>query len=204
MKTLSMTIRKIITATVMMITFIGSANAQLLYEGPWAYDNQSFGISTMVIYEDYLETDGIIGRHNYVGTNDRGERVYKGETVGLPSTIYVSSSLKMRVVEDVFGMISTKTIRVRGNSFLNESNNSQGGNNGTSNNRNANRTNPVQPHKVTKDCHLCQGSGKCNTCNGKHWYYGIGGTKITCPNCTPNGACSSCGGSGKKTTTEYR
>lgn len=64
--------------------------------------------------------------------------------------------------------------------------------------------NPVQPHQVTKDCNLCHGSGKCNTCNGKHWYYGIGGTKITCPNCTPNGACSSCGGSGKKTTTEYR
>lgn len=64
--------------------------------------------------------------------------------------------------------------------------------------------NPVQPHQVTKDCNLCHGSGKCNTCNGKHWYYGIGGTTITCPNCPPNGACSSCGGSGKKTTTEYR
>lgn len=64
--------------------------------------------------------------------------------------------------------------------------------------------NPVQPHQVTKDCNLCHGSGKCNTCNGKHWYYGIGGSVVTCPNCTPNGACSSCGGSGKKTTTEYR
>lgn len=64
--------------------------------------------------------------------------------------------------------------------------------------------NPVQPHQVTKDCNLCHGSGKCPTCNGKHWYYGIGGSVVTCPNCTPNGACSSCGGSGKKTTTEYR
>lgn len=66
--------------------------------------------------------------------------------------------------------------------------------------------NPVQPHQSTKDCPLCLGSGKCSTCNGKHWYYdGVGlGEKLECPNCKPNGACLSYGGSGKKTTTEYR
>lgn len=60
-----------------------------------------------------------------------------------------------------------------------------------------------EPHQVTKTCMSCGGSGKCNTCNGRHWYYGYTGNKLTCPNCPPNGACQSCGGSGKKTTTEW-
>ena len=59
-----------------------------------------------------------------------------------------------------------------------------------------------EPHQVTKSCMLCGGSGKCNTCNGKHWYY-FAGNKLICPNCPPSGACQSCGGSGKKTTTEW-
>ncbi len=69
-------------------------------------------------------------------------------------------------------------------------------------NPNSNSGNPVQPHQVTESCPVCLGSGKCNTCNGKHWYY-FAGNQITCPNCKPNGACSSCGGSGKKTSTKY-
>lgn len=60
-----------------------------------------------------------------------------------------------------------------------------------------------EPHQVTKTCMSCGGSGRCNTCNGRHWYYGYTGNKLTCPNCPPNGACQSCGGRGKKTTTEW-
>lgn len=48
-----------------------------------------------------------------------------------------------------------------------------------------------------KTCHMCHGSGVCNTCNGKGWFYNPYGTgKVACPNCT-NGKCSTCGGSGK-------
>lgn len=57
-------------------------------------------------------------------------------------------------------------------------------------------------HQVTKTCMLCGGSGRCSTCNGKHYYQSFGNT-VTCPNCPPNGACQSCGGSGKKTTKEW-
>ncbi len=48
-----------------------------------------------------------------------------------------------------------------------------------------------------KTCYMCHGSGKCNTCNGKGWYYSPFGTgKIACPNCT-DGKCRTCNGSGK-------
>lgn len=57
-------------------------------------------------------------------------------------------------------------------------------------------------HQVTKTCLSCGGSGRCSTCNGKHYYQSFGNT-VTCPNCPPNGACQSCGGSGKKATTEW-
>ncbi|MBQ6063395.1 MAG: hypothetical protein IJK87_07155 [Prevotella sp.] len=52
-----------------------------------------------------------------------------------------------------------------------------------------------------RDCGLCHGSGKCNTCNGKGWYYGELSmtTKLTCPNCpNHNGRCSSCNGTGRQ------
>lgn len=59
-------------------------------------------------------------------------------------------------------------------------------------------------HQVTKSCPLCQGSGKCNSCNGTHHIRAIGSTTmLECPNCRPNGACSKCGGIGKITTTEW-
>lgn len=48
-----------------------------------------------------------------------------------------------------------------------------------------------------KDCHSCLGLKKCNTCNGKGWFYPTASSTSTdCPNCT-NGNCSVCNGSGK-------
>jgi len=53
----------------------------------------------------------------------------------------------------------------------------------------------------SKMCRLCAGSGKCNTCNGKGYYYNEFdlSKKVLCPNC-PNrsGKCSSCRGTGKQ------
>lgn len=54
---------------------------------------------------------------------------------------------------------------------------------------------------VSVDCHLCGGSGKCSTCNGKGWYESPFGTgPIACPNCyggNQSGKCSKCKGTGK-------
>ena len=50
---------------------------------------------------------------------------------------------------------------------------------------------------VKKSCHLCYGTGICQTCNGKGWYYNPFGTgTVSCPNCdrAHNGICSSCHG----------
>ena len=54
---------------------------------------------------------------------------------------------------------------------------------------------------VSVDCHLCGGSGKCSTCNGKGWYESPFGTgPIAGPNCyggNQSGKCSKCKGIGK-------
>ena len=52
---------------------------------------------------------------------------------------------------------------------------------------------------VTKEesCHICYGSGKCSTCNGKGYVISAYTQKyVDCVNCT-NGKCNKCNGSGK-------
>lgn len=49
-----------------------------------------------------------------------------------------------------------------------------------------------------RQCVRCFGTGKCQTCNGKGWYYGSNSLTdpLTCPNCDRdhNGVCSHCHG----------
>lgn len=52
-----------------------------------------------------------------------------------------------------------------------------------------------------KDCHICRGSGTCQTCNGSRYVTNYGNTS-ECPNCwlenmRRTGKCSSCQGKGK-------
>lgn len=63
------------------------------------------------------------------------------------------------------------------------------------------QTPAYQKPAQSKDCTICHGSGKCNTCNGKGYYtnLGIGSGTHPCPNC-PNhsGRCQWCNGTGKQ------
>ncbi|MDO5482972.1 MAG: hypothetical protein Q4F47_08050 [Bacteroidaceae bacterium] len=59
------------------------------------------------------------------------------------------------------------------------------------------RTQEYGSRYTQKDCRSCLGQKKCNTCNGKGWFYPTASSTSTdCPNCT-NGNCSVCNGSGK-------
>lgn len=79
-----------------------------------------------------------------------------------------------------------------GGGYSNGSHSSTGSSsNGNSNSGSSNTYKASCPH--------CHGSGKCNTCNGRHRYLNpLTNKYITCPNCKPDGACSYCGGTGKK------
>lgn len=51
------------------------------------------------------------------------------------------------------------------------------------------------------DCYLCKGTGDCSSCEGRGYIWGIGMTKLKCPNCLeingcPSGKCSKCKGTG--------
>lgn len=68
------------------------------------------------------------------------------------------------------------------------------------NNTDTKKTNNYFDSYGEKDCPLCKGSGTCQTCNGKGWYYSSYGTgTVTCPNCCSGhvGKCSKCCGTGK-------
>lgn len=77
-------------------------------------------------------------------------------------------------------------------------------NSGSSSSSKSTTTSPSgsSPTSNSRDCRLCLGSGKCQTCNGKGYYYNpLDLTKtVSCPNCASNhnGRCASCNGSGKK------
>ena len=68
------------------------------------------------------------------------------------------------------------------------------------NNTDTKKTNSYFDSYGEKDCPLCHGTGTCQTCNGKGWYYSPYGTgTVTCPNCCSGhvGKCSKCCGTGK-------
>ena len=60
-----------------------------------------------------------------------------------------------------------------------------------------------QEHYGYKPCHSCQGRKKCQTCNGKTYYYsGMNGEYLPCPNCylengQRTGLCGTCCGKGQ-------
>ena len=74
------------------------------------------------------------------------------------------------------------------------------------NNTDTKKTNNYFDSYGEKDCPLCHGTGTCQTCGGKGWYYSSYGTgTVTCPNCCSGhvGKCSKCCGTGKTYGKKY-
>lgn len=191
-----------------------SANG-LLYEGNYNFGpdvypdgtsfTDAFGSSTISIFEDEIYLMGQ-GKFSFSGITN-GQRKY---TLDSDRYLYVDSNFNITYYKYVhnIGTITKKYTRTDSSSYTpSQNSNNYFGNGGSDSHTHDHGTSQPSTgktaHQVTKDCPLCHGSGKCNTCNGKHWYYGFTGERITCPNCKPNGACSKCGGSGKITVTEW-
>ena len=61
------------------------------------------------------------------------------------------------------------------------------------------------PMQVWKQCTICFGSGKCQTCGGSGIYYGAAGNSTLCTfGCGGSGRCSFCAGQGGHYEVEYR
>lgn len=71
----------------------------------------------------------------------------------------------------------------------------------SSTNSNNHSSRPSYNNGSHQDCHVCHGSGVCQTCNGRGYVTNYG-VKSDCPNCylqnmRPTGKCSRCQGTGK-------
>ena len=198
-----------------------SSSDKLLYEGDYTMSNRAYnagyGYTDAIgggyeihvrIYEDYITINGT--RYEYSSTSGDW-RIYEGVT-WLNSTDYYKVNFKnfeMDMFSNSFnqytGQVNTitrsivkgkTTFSVENNSNYDNSNTySNNSNYNSSSNNNSNSSNASSRY-TDKTCHGCHGSGKCNTCNGKGWFYGMGSsTKLNCPNCS-NGTCSICVGKG--------
>lgn len=202
------------------------SGSKLLYQGQytetehrWPAGNTMMAMKErkeILIYEDRLEIYNVLSN----GTDwswksiipfksiQNGRRVYKQSGGFIDVTAVVDANFNISCSDTGGGTF--QYVKDGSSSSIPQGGNYGGGNNGGYNNNGGNSgnksgssVNPVQPHQVTSTCLSCGGSGKCKTCNGRHWYYGYTGNQITCPNCKPDGACTHCGGSGKITKTEY-
>lgn len=181
------------------------SRSQDLNSGNYVGSNMADETEIIDIYEHKVYINGAYCE--YVSTNNNGERIYKGSVLNGYVTIYVNTNYNIRYINEFSygGMYMKINVPIiKGRAMLqNNTGVSQQNHQHPSPNNNTNKTHESKHGTYTKDvtCHLCHGDGKCSTCNGKHWYYGIGGTKITCPNCKPDGRCWKCNGSGKITKT---
>lgn len=159
---------------------------------------------TIEFYDDGITVGGIWCE--YAGTSSTGKKIYNDPMSfgGSSSKYYVDGNynvLKQTSFSSPFGSDIFNYSVVKGRVIIPKAAPYRGldANNGgySSGSSHSEGTHQIKTHQ--KDCHLCHGSGKCNTCNGTHRYLNpLTNKYITCPNCKPNGACSACGGTGKQ------
>lgn len=160
-------------------------------------------VTTIEFYSDGITVNGLWCE--YAGTTSNGKKKYSDPMSfgGASTTYYVDNNynvLKQTTYSSPFGTDIFNHRVVKGEVSIPKAQPYTGsGSYSGSGSQNHSGSGSHGSHTYQKDCHLCHGSGKCSTCNGKHYYLNpLTGKYITCPNCKPDGACSACGGTGKK------
>lgn len=193
--------------------YISDANSYDVYTGSLAASGWELN-HTVEIYDDYIIVDK--SKYEFVRMNG-SERVYKGNSISFSGTssqsyYYVDAIYNIREITDFSSMYGSSRYQCRwrkeGGAAPAQPQYNNGYNSGYNNTYNNSYQQPQQQQTPayqkpaqSKDCTICHGSGKCNTCNGKGYYTGLGinsGTHL-CPNC-PNhsGRCQWCNGTGKQ------
>lgn len=163
--------------------------------------------------EGYIKVNGV--KCEYSGSTKHGEKVYH-DPIQSFSNMNVSYTVNNRSVTKTLqmyfpltGNIQTKNTGLSigsssGSGSPDVNSNYSGGNSPasstTNNNYNNNDTRPSKKWRnvrKTERCPLCEVPGKCNTCNGKGWYYN-NYRETDCPNCDgyKTGRCRKCHGAG--------
>lgn len=197
-----------------------SSDDGLLYEGVYTRSSQGYcpqtGLYTdaigpgfqlrIKIYDSYITVGGT--KCKYVKTSS-GWKVYEGNTMFGGTEYY---KVNPNNFEMSYYMYTPNPYSGGGNTFVYEmkkgdvvfdirqnntntygSGYSSGASGSGSNN---NRSTSTSNKKI---CHLCHGTGTCETCAGKHRYLNPYTNKyVTCPNCGPDGRCRGCNGTGRR------
>lgn len=195
-------------------------NFGLLYKGTYTSNSQGYCEETgnysdamgpdftmlVEIYDDYIIVSNM--RYDYIGSSN-GWKIFHDdiENSGMRKYYKVNPSnfemSQYTISRNLYtgGNVTITYAMTKGQTQFSKQLSSHG-NVSIGNNRITTSTSNSNNHKsqsYKKDCRLCLGSGKCITCDGDHVYLNpLTGKYVTCPNCNTNGACSSCGGSGKK------
>lgn len=193
-----------------------SAEEELLYEGTYTQSSQGYCPQTgtytdaigpgfqnhVKIYDSYIMVNG--QEYKYVRTSGAW-KIYKSDLYGLTQYYKVNpNNFEMSYYTSGYSPLGGELTTVyevkKGEAIFNiHQNNPAAYGGGYSTGGGTGSSSKTTTKTYQKTCRLCHGSGKCNTCNGKHRYLNpLTNKYVTCPNCRTDGRCSACGGTGKR------
>lgn len=193
-----------------------SAEEELLYEGTYTQSSQGYCPQTgtytdaigpgfqnhVKIYDSYITVNG--QEYKYVRTSGTW-KIYKSDLYGLTQYYKVNpNNFEMSYYTSGYSPLGGELTTVyevkKGEAIFNiHQNNPAAYGGGYSTGGGTGSSSKTTTKTYQKTCRLCHGSGKCNTCNGKHRYLNpLTNKYVTCPNCRTDGRCSACGGTGKR------
>lgn len=193
-----------------------SAEEELLYEGTYTQSSQGYCPQTgtytdaigpgfqnhVKIYDSYITVNG--QEYKYVRTSGAW-KIYKSDLYGLTQYYKVNpNNFEMSYYTSGYSPLGGELTTVyevkKGEAIFNiHQNNPAAYDGGYSTGGGTGSSSKTTTKTYQKTCRLCHGSGKCNTCNGKHRYLNpLTNKYVTCPNCRTDGRCSACGGTGKR------